>query len=154
MRSVYCEPAINEVIDPVKQCKQYEEEIQFLKNELAMHDTLTNRGQVVYEPLSESQQNELKRQVEKYIAGEIAEMEIVNVRQIKEMLEIFRNIANSVEMETEKRLREKYVFQEKTPVESQDVRGTLVCSWLISCIEEKGNNFFLFKSRRFLKGVG
>ena len=154
MRSVYCEPAINEVIDPVKQCKQYEEEIQFLKNELAMHDTLTNRGQVVYEPLSESQQNELKRQVEKYIAGEIAEMEIVNVRQIKEMLEIFRNIANSVEMETEKRLREKYVFQEKTPVESQDVRGTLACSWLMYCMEEKGNNFFLFKNGRFLKGVG
>jgi kinesin family protein 6/9 len=123
MRCVYCEPAVNEVIDPVKQCKQYEQEIQFLKNELAMHDTLTNRGQVVYEPLSESQQNELKRQVEKYIAQEIAEMEIVNVRQIKEMLEIFRNIVNNVENETEKRLREKYIFQEKTPVGTQDVGG-------------------------------
>ena len=121
MRCVYCEPAINEVIDPVKQCKQYENEIQFLKNELAMHDTLTNRSQVMYEPLSESQQKELKRQVEKYIAGEIAEMEIVNVRQIKEMLEIFRNIVNNVENETEKRLREKYIFQEKTPVETQDM---------------------------------
>ena len=107
----------------MKQCKQYEQEIQFLKNELAMHDTLTNRGQVVYEPLSESQQNELKRQVEKYIAQEIAEMEIVNVRQIKEMLEIFRNIVNNVENETEKRLREKYIFQEKTPVGTQDVGG-------------------------------
>ena len=128
MRSVYCEPAINEVVDPVKQCKQYEDEIQSLKNELAMHDTLTNRGQVVYEPLSESQQSELKRQIKKYIAGEIAEMEIVNVRQIKEMLEIFRDIANNVEKETEQRLREKYVFQEKTMVESQDVRGMLVCS--------------------------
>lgn len=126
MRSVYCEPAMNEVIDPVKQCKQYEEEIQFLKNELAMHDTLTNRGQVVYEPLSESQQNELRGQVEKFIAGEIAEMEIVNVRQIKEMLEIFRNIVSNVEKETEKRLREKYTFQEKSQVENQDVRGTLM----------------------------
>ena len=125
MRCVYCEPAINEVIDPVKQCKQYEDEIQFLKNELAMHDTLTNRGQVMYEPLSESQQKELKQQVEKYIAREIAEMEIVNVRQIKEMLEIFRNIVSNVENETEKRLREKYIFQEKTPLETQGMGGML-----------------------------
>ena len=123
MRCVYSEPSINEVIDPVKQCKQYEDEIQFLKNELAMHDTLTNRGQVEYEPLSEAQQNELKRQVEKYIAGEINEMEIVNVRQIKEMLQIFRNVVKSVEKETETRLKEKYIFQEKTSVENQDARG-------------------------------
>lgn len=125
MRSVQCEPAINEVIDPVKRCKQYEEEIEFLKNELAMHDTLTNRGQVVYEPLSESQQNDLKQQVEKYIAKEVPEMEIVNVRQIKEMLEIFRNIVSNVEAETEKRLRKKYIFQEKSSVEDLDVRGML-----------------------------
>ncbi len=124
MRSIYCEPAINEVIDPVKQCKRYEEEIEFLKSELAMHDTLTNRGQVVYEPLSESQQKDLKRQVEKYIAREVAEMEIVNVRQIKEMLEIFRNIVSNVEKETEKRLREKYTFQEKTSVDILEVSGT------------------------------
>ena len=134
MRSVYCEPAMNEVIDPVKQCKQYEDEIEFLKNELAMHDTLTNRGQVVYEPLSESQQNELKEQVEKFIAGVIPEMEIVNVRQIKEMLEIFRNIVNNVEKETEARLREKYTFQEKTLVENEDVRGMFIYLFIYSFI--------------------
>ena len=134
MRSVHCDPAVNEVCDPVEQCKQYEEEIQFLKNELAMHDTLTNRGQIAYEPLSETQQNELREQVEKYIAQEITEMEIVNVRQIKEMLEIFRNIVNNVEKETETRLREKYIFQEKSPEEKEDTGSRCHTSFSASSV--------------------
>ena len=33
--------------------KNMEKELQLLKRELAMHDTLANRSQVTYEPLSE-----------------------------------------------------------------------------------------------------
>lgn len=125
MKSVFCEPAVNEVYDPVKQCKQYETEIEFLKNELSMHDTLTNRSQVVYEPLSETQHKELKQQVEKFLAREISEIEIVNVRQIKEMLEMFRNIVGTIEYETEKRLREKYVLQEMSLSDSHEINGKI-----------------------------
>lgn len=126
MKSVFCEPVVNEAYDPVRQCKQYEAEIQFLKNELAMHDTLTNRSQVVYEPLSEAQRKELKQQIDSYLAKEITEIDIVNVRQIKEMLEMFRDIVNTMEYETEKRLREKYIFQEKTATSNnQETRGKL-----------------------------
>jgi len=32
--------------------KNMEKELQLLKRELAMHDTLANRSQVTYEPLS------------------------------------------------------------------------------------------------------
>lgn len=37
---VASEPAVNELYDPVVLVKKLEREIQHLKNELAMHDTL------------------------------------------------------------------------------------------------------------------
>ena len=145
MKSVFCEPAVNEVYDPVKQCKRYETEIEFLKNELAMHDTLTNRSQVVYEPLSETQHKELKQQVEKFLAREISEIEIINIRQIKEMLEMFRNIVSTIEYETEKRLREKYVLQEKSATDSHDIHGKLTIIKFFIIFFSFINNFLLYR---------
>ena len=60
MLNVPSEPAINEHFDPMKLCKKYEKEIRTLRQELAMHDTLTNRSQISYEPLSESQMQEVQ----------------------------------------------------------------------------------------------
>lgn len=40
MMCVASEPAVNELYDPVVLVKKLEREIQHLKNELAMHDTL------------------------------------------------------------------------------------------------------------------
>ena len=123
MKSVYCVPAVNEVYDAVKQCRNYEAEIQFLKKELAMHDTLTNRSQVVYEPLSETQCNELKEEVKRYIARETPSIEIVNVRQINTILEIFRDMVDTVETSTEQKLRKKYDFHEKDAAEVTNAEG-------------------------------
>ena len=83
-----------------------------------MHDTLTNRSQISYEPLSESQIQDVREQVKRFLAGELNDIELVNVRQIKETFAQFRVIVNSMESDVEERLRQKYVLQERDGVAS------------------------------------
>ncbi|KAJ7382186.1 Kinesin-like protein kif9 [Desmophyllum pertusum] len=113
MMNVPSEPAVTEHFDTLRLCKQYEKEIRTLRQELAMHDTLTNRSQISYEPLSESQIQDVREQVKRFLAGELNDIELVNVRQIKETFAQFRVIVNSMESDVEERLREKYVLQER-----------------------------------------
>ena len=56
--------------------KKLEKEITSLKRELAMHDTLTNRTQITYDPLSEQQRYEIKQQVRQYIDGYLDEIDV------------------------------------------------------------------------------
>jgi len=118
MMNVPSEPAITEQFDTLRLCKQHEKEIRALRQELAMHDTLTNRSQISYEPLSESQIQDVREQVKRFLSGELNDIELVNVRQIKETFAQFRVIVNSMESEVEERLRQKYVLQERDGVTS------------------------------------
>jgi len=52
MKKVSNEATINVILDPAILLKKYEREIKDLKKELAMHDTLSNRGRINYEPYS------------------------------------------------------------------------------------------------------
>ena len=113
MMSVPSQPAITEHFDTLRLCRQYEKEIRTLRQELAMHDTLTNRSQISYEPLSESQIQDVREQVKRFLGGELNDIELVNVRQIKETFAQFRVIVNGMESEIEERLRQKYVLQER-----------------------------------------
>jgi len=47
-----------------------------LKRELAMHDTLANRSQVTYEPLSEQQRYEIRQQVRAYLDGKSDDIDV------------------------------------------------------------------------------
>lgn len=118
MMNVPCEPAVMEYHDSIKLCKEYEREIKILRKELAMHDTLTNRSQISYEPLSESQILEMRDQVKSYLAGELNDIELVNVRQIKETFAQFKAIVNSLEVDIEEKLKQKYVLQERAGLTS------------------------------------
>ena len=48
MMKVTNEASVNTVLDPGLLIKRYEKEIRDLKQELAMHDTLKNRGRINY----------------------------------------------------------------------------------------------------------
>ena len=48
MMKVSNEATVNILQDPALQIKRYEKEIKDLKQELAMHDTLSNRGRINY----------------------------------------------------------------------------------------------------------
>lgn len=52
MMRVRNEAIVNVQIDPHLQIKRYEKEIRDLKQELAMNDTLANRGKIVYDDYS------------------------------------------------------------------------------------------------------
>ncbi|XP_048779143.1 kinesin-like protein KIF9 isoform X1 [Ostrea edulis] len=114
MMCVASEPARNELYDPVVLVKKLEREIQHLKNELAMHDTLTNRSMVSYDPLSEQKRYEIRQQVRKYLDGSIDEIDIVNVRQIHGTFEAFKEICIQMEGDIEQRLREKFTLIDKS----------------------------------------
>ena len=56
MMKVSNEVSVEMNLDPSLLIKKYEKEIKELKQELAMHDTLINRGRVTYEPYTSEQQ--------------------------------------------------------------------------------------------------
>ncbi|KAK3083432.1 hypothetical protein FSP39_022438 [Pinctada imbricata] len=114
MMCVASEPAINEVYDPVVLVKKLQKEIQHLKNELAMHDTLTNRSMVMYDPLSEQQQYEIRQQVRRYLEGNVDEIDIVNIRQIQGTFDAFKEIYLNMEQDVEEKLRQKFTLIDRT----------------------------------------
>ncbi|XP_033728379.1 kinesin-like protein KIF9 [Pecten maximus] len=114
MMCVASEPSINEVYDPAVLVKKLQKEIQYLKNELAMHDTLTNRTQITYEPLSEQQRYEIRQQIRRYLEGSLEEVDIVNIRQIQGTFEGFKDIYLQMERDVEERLRQKFTLIDRT----------------------------------------
>ncbi|XP_077997452.1 kinesin-like protein KIF9 [Glandiceps talaboti] len=108
------QPAVNEYFDPALQVKKLEKEITSLKQELAMHDTLTNRSQVTYEPLSDAQQYEIQQQVRRYLDGNLDEVDIINVRQIQAVFGAFKTIVTQMETDVEARLRGKFTLIDRT----------------------------------------
>ena len=114
------QPAVNSYQDPVKLCQKYEKEITHLRKELAMYDTLTNRNQVNYEPLSDVQIRDIRQQVRKYLDNDISEIEVLNLRQIQETFVQFKYFLDNMEKEGDKRLKEKYVVMGEKSGESND----------------------------------
>lgn len=78
-------------------CRSLEREIADLRKELSMYDTLTNRKRITYEPLSETQLQEIGGQVRKFIDDETPEIEILNVRQVKQVFEEFKALVKQAE---------------------------------------------------------
>ena len=57
MMKVSNEISVDISLDPKLLLKKYEKDIRELKQELAMHDTLANRGRINYEPYTPEQQH-------------------------------------------------------------------------------------------------
>ena len=76
MMCVLTTPQINIQYDPLALIKKYEREIKELKQELSMHDTLSNRSRINYEPFQGSQKIELIKTVRLFIDGGIEEIEV------------------------------------------------------------------------------
>ncbi|XP_009477558.2 kinesin-like protein KIF9 [Pelecanus crispus] len=113
MKWITTEPVINETYDREGTVKALEKEIILLKQELAMHDSLVNRSFVTYDPLTDIQIAEIKSQVHKYLKGAIDEIDIVNIRQVREVFKQFKLIVSQQEHEVEARLRSKYALIDK-----------------------------------------
>ena len=56
---------------------QYEEQIKALKLELSMHDTVSQRGTVSYDPLGDEEKEEIAKQVNMFIDGVIPDIQVI-----------------------------------------------------------------------------
>jgi kinesin family member 6/9 len=92
MMRVSNEATKNVELDPSQLIERYKREIKDLKQELAMHDTLANRGRVVYEPYTPDQRRQIELLSEKFLDGQVEEIEIESIRQVKEILSYIRKL--------------------------------------------------------------
>lgn len=97
--------------------QKLDHEVKMLRQELAMHDTLTNTKNHSYEPLSEHQLFEIENQCRRFIEGSLDELDIVNVRQIRATFSAFRKICKVMEKDVEAKLREKYALFDKNDID-------------------------------------
>lgn len=85
------EASVNILVDPTLAIKRYEKEIRDLKQELAMHDTLANRGRINYDTYSASELQNIRTVKDQYLAGEIEEIEqLDSLRMIREIFKMIR----------------------------------------------------------------
>ncbi|XP_036986176.2 kinesin-like protein KIF9 isoform X2 [Artibeus jamaicensis] len=113
MKLVTTEPVINEKYDAERMVKNLEKELALLKQELAIHDSLANRPLVNYDALDEIQIAEINSQVRRYLEGTLDEIDIINLRQIREVFNQFRVVLSQQEQEIESALRRKYTLIDK-----------------------------------------
>ena len=100
MKNVENKITINIKLDPELLLKKQEKEIRDLKLELAMHDTLANRGRISYDPYTPEQQMAQQSIATSYLKGEMEDIDIESLRQVKElfiqMRNLHRNLLNDV----------------------------------------------------------
>mmetsp|Transcript_19972 Transcript_19972/g.30723 ORF Transcript_19972/g.30723 Transcript_19972/m.30723 type:complete len:89 (+) Transcript_19972:1011-1277(+) len=86
MMKVRNQAVVNTLVDPHLRIKRLEKEIRDLKQELAMHDTLANRGRVNYDHYSHEELMKIKMMTGQYLDGEVEDIEqIDSLRMIREI---------------------------------------------------------------------
>ncbi|CAF1183759.1 unnamed protein product, partial [Didymodactylos carnosus] len=108
-------------LEETKAVENYKKENKYLREELALHDTLHgNRSGISYEPLSEQQLYEIENQCRRFIDGSLDEVEIKNVRQVQAVFNTLKNICKTTDKEVEKKYRERYVLIDKNEYDQTD----------------------------------
>lgn len=134
MKRVAVEAAINEHYDPWILIKELKGEITHLKQELSMHNTLANHGHIQYDPLTEGQINDIRKQVKIFLEGKAAEIDVANLRQINAVFAQFRTVVLSMEEAAQSKLRQKYLLIDKN---NADVMAAIQRSGIP--LDEDGN---------------
>lgn len=92
MMKVSNEATVNILTDPSLQIKRYEKEIRDLKQELAMHDTLSNRGRINYASYNQKEQAEIQNVALDFLNGERDDIgDIDSLRKVREVFSCIRN---------------------------------------------------------------
>ena len=111
MMRVANEATINVHMNPEALIQKYEKEIKELKQELSMHDQLRGINQANYDPYTEEQKVELRKEIRNYINGQIEELEIKNIRRIKEIFIQFKNM-----------FKESSLSAEQEPITTREIQ--------------------------------
>jgi len=91
MRCVANDFIVNVRKEPTAIIRKYEQDIAELQQELAMHDSLTERHQITYSQYTDAQKAEVSSQVQAFLQSEdspdsIAPLQLVSLRHMKEVL--------------------------------------------------------------------
>jgi kinesin family member 6/9 len=92
MMRVSNEAIVNVTLDKHLMIKRYEKEIRDLKQELAMHDTLKNRGRITYDQYTPDQLGDIKQVATQFLAGDVDE--ISDFDSLRKVREYFAQIKN------------------------------------------------------------
>lgn len=90
MMKVKNHAVLNSVVDPHLRIKRLEKEIRDLKQELAMHDTLANRGRINYDKYSSEELHKIETLTNQYLDGQI--QDIGQIDSLHMIREIFNQI--------------------------------------------------------------
>lgn len=102
MMRVSNEATVNVTLDKHLMIKRYEKEIRDLKQELAMHDTLKNRGRITYDQYSADQLGEIKQLASSFLAGETDEItDFDSLRKVREYFAQIRGIYRKLKQNVE-----------------------------------------------------
>ena len=88
--------SVNIQLDINAQIRKMTKEIKELKQELAMHNTLANRGRINYDPYSPEEQKTQMESAKKFLTGNSEELEFDSVRMAKELFYQIRHIYQKV----------------------------------------------------------
>lgn len=92
MMRISNEATVNVQLDPMLLIKKYQKEIKDLKAELTMQDALANRGNIKYDAYTPEEQDEVRGTIQKYLKGELPDIEVVSVRQVQEVFRQFKHL--------------------------------------------------------------
>ena len=92
MMRVSNEAIVNIQLDPTLLIKRYEREIRDLKQELAMHDTLANRGKIIYDPYTPEEQFEMQKLAQQWLDASLEDFDITSLRQVRELFSQIRHV--------------------------------------------------------------
>ncbi len=102
MMRVSNEAIVNVTLDKHLMIKRYEKEIRDLKQELAMHDTLKNRGRITYDQYTPDQLGDIKQLAASFLAGETDEItDFDSLRKVREYFAQIRGIYRKLKQNVE-----------------------------------------------------
>jgi len=78
---------VNSVSDPNLLIRRYELEIKQLKQELAMHDTLANRGRITYSDYSQEETVQIQKTTGEFLDG--SKDNIGDIDSLRKVREVF-----------------------------------------------------------------
>ena len=102
MMRVSNEASVNVSLDKHLMIKRCEKEIRDLKQELAMHDTLQNRGRITYDTYAPDAQADIRLHAQQFLAGDIEEIaDFDSLRKVREYFASIRTMYRKLKQNME-----------------------------------------------------
>ncbi len=120
MKNVVNDISVNTIVDTNAYLKKLQKEIKDLKQELIMHNTLSNRGNINYDPYTPEEQYVQQQIALKFLNGESEDIDFDSVRQAKELF-------NQCRIMFQKEFTGEHLLEDKNKnnVERKDTKNTI-----------------------------